>query len=98
MKSSNLNITVTKTSDQTTRIANISIHILSAGRYYCHLPPGNGLRFFVFAVGSHAVVVKFGGLWLMCGLGLCSLVVTVRIRVRVDVSVRVRVSKLLGSD
>ena len=32
----------------------------------------------------------------MCGLGLCSLVVTVRIRV--DVSVRVRVSKLLGSD
>ena len=34
----------------------------------------------------------------MCGLGLCTHVITVRIRVRIYVSVRVRVSKLLGSD
>ena len=54
MKSSNWNITVTETSEQTIRIANISIFILAAGRYYGHLPPGCD---FLFEVGSHAVVI-----------------------------------------
>ena len=90
MKSFNWNVTVTKTMEQTIRIANISILMLAALRPI--------FAIFLFAVGSHTVVVYFGGLWLMCGLGLCSLVVTVRIWVWLDVSVRVRVSKLLGSD
>ena len=46
-------------------------------------PPGGDTRFFLFAVGSHAVIIYFG--WL--GLALYNIVV--RIMVRVDVRVRV---------
>ena len=54
---------------------------------------------FVFATGSHAVIIQFGGLGLRVRVKF-SLGVRVSgmIRVRVDVLVRVRVSHLLGSD
>ena len=86
---------MTETSEQTIRIANISIFILAAGRYYCHLPPG--CDFFIcsrFPRGRYLVWRVIVNVWVR--VVYPGLVVTVRIRV--DVSVRVRVSKLLGSD
>ena len=54
---------------------------------------------FVFAIGSHAVIIEFGGLWLRVRVKF-SLGVRVSgmIRDTIDVRVMVRVSNLLGSD
>ena len=61
---------------------------MSSGIYRPHqvipaYPPGGDTRIFLFAVGSHAVIIYF------CWLGLALYNIVVRIMVRVDVRVRV---------